>query len=114
MEPNEYQSLAERTLVFDPDTDLTPDQFMLIWCALGLAGESGELVDYLKKGIMHKHGLDTTKVKDELGDILWYICGIATTIGIPLQDIMEHNIDKLKKRYPDGFSYDASKNRSNQ
>jgi NTP pyrophosphatase (non-canonical NTP hydrolase) len=79
--------------------------------AMGLCGESGELVDHIKKHVGHGHELDREAVAKELGDVLWYIAEIATTLGMDLQQIAERNEEKLRSRYPEGFSVERSRNR---
>jgi NTP pyrophosphatase (non-canonical NTP hydrolase) len=75
---------------------------------LGVAGEAGEVADCIKKHIGHGHKLDTDKIAKELGDTLWYIATIADWIGLPLSTVMNMNLEKLKKRYANGFSTEAS------
>jgi NTP pyrophosphatase (non-canonical NTP hydrolase) len=70
---------------------------------LGLTGEAGEVANIVKK-IQRDHGgvLNDdirTKLKDELGDVLWYISACADELGITLTQIAEHNVDKLAKRH---------------
>jgi NTP pyrophosphatase (non-canonical NTP hydrolase) len=84
---------------------------MILWNALGIGGEAGEVVDYIKKGILHEHGISKDVLKEELGDLLWYIAGLCTQFGISLEDVMTYNIEKLRNRYPEGFSIEDSKNR---
>jgi len=79
--------------------------------AMGLAGEAGEVVDLLKKHLGHGHDLDADKLTKELGDVLWYVSAIAQSAGLELGDIARANVEKLRKRYPDGFSVEASRNR---
>jgi len=105
----EYQELAARTLNWD-----MKHNERLSMLSMGLAGESGEVVDLLKKHVYHQHQLDIKKLKKELGDVLWYVAGLATVYGIPLSAIAEINIDKLKERYPDGFSFERSINRKGE
>ena len=100
----EYQEAAARTLIDKPDFEITDTQVMTVWNAIGLAGEAGEVVDLIKKGIFHQQGLDKEKLKKELGDVLWYAAAICTTCGFTLEEVMELNIEKLKARYPDGYS----------
>lgn len=72
---------------------------------LGIAGEAGEVADVLKKHIGHGHALNVEKIREELGDTLWYVAVIAQRIvGSPLSEIMSINETKLRKRYPNGFS----------
>lgn len=102
----EYQELAKRTA----NTEVEKREQYANY-AMGLSGESGEVTDYLKKVLFHGHEMDREKLKDELGDVLWYLSNLADSAGIDLDDIAEWNIEKLKKRYPDGFSEERSKNR---
>lgn len=99
---NEYQELAMTTL----NLELTKKD-VLINSVMGLCGESGEAIDIVKKWMAQGHELDKEHLIKELGDIAWYLAEAATALEIPLDDILQANIDKLKKRYPDGF--DAQK-----
>ncbi len=103
MTGNEYQKLAMATLNKD-----IPQKDLLLNASMGLCGESGEVVDLLKKHIFQGHPLDENKVIDELGDIAWYLAEAATALNIDLEDILKHNVEKLKKRYPEGFESDKS------
>jgi NTP pyrophosphatase (non-canonical NTP hydrolase) len=80
--------------------------------ALGLTGESGEVADLIKKHVGHGHDLDGTKILLELGDVLWYVAALANVVGWSLEEVAEANVQKLRKRYPDGFSPEASKARA--
>lgn len=83
--------------------------------ALGLCGEAGEFADIIKKIVYHGHQPENSvihKMKHELGDILWYIAQASSALGTDLQEIAEMNIEKLKQRYPEGFSEEASQNRA--
>lgn len=103
---NEYQKLAMRT----SSKDMSPD-YHLLNGVLGLTGESGEVADLVKKNWMQGHVLDLEHVAKELGDICWYIAEAATAIGYDMETIMQMNIDKLKKRYPEGFDSERSQHR---
>lgn len=83
----------------------------ILYTALGLAGEAGEVADLTKKMIFHKHPYDAEKFLDELGDCLWYLAVNAHAHGYTLEEVMEFNINKLRTRYPEGFSAEASINR---
>lgn len=105
---NEYQSLAMRTA-----SGMNYEHHgMLLNGVLGLCGESGEVADIVKKATFQGHDLDIEHVAKELGDICWYIAVSATAIGCDLETIMKMNIEKLRKRYPDGFDAERSKNRA--
>lgn len=105
---NEYQSLAMRTA-----SGMNYEHHgMLLNGVLGLCGESGEVADIVKKATFQGHDLDIEHVAKELGDICWYIAVSATAIGCDLETIMKMNIEKLRKRYPDGFDAERSKHRA--
>lgn len=80
--------------------------------ALGLVGESGEVAEIVKKHLGHNHVLDRGAVCKELGDVLWYVAALASACGLRLSDVAQANVDKLRRRYPQGFSADASRNRT--
>lgn len=111
MHADEYQRLAARTLIDKPDFVLSDDESMIIWNALGLAGEAGEVAELVKKGLLHRHGLDSARVANELGDVLWYVAALCTRLGLNLSQIMAGNIEKLEQRYPEGYSSERSINR---
>ena len=100
---NEYQKLAMTTL--NPALDRKD---VLINGVMGLCGESGEAIDIVKKWLAQGHELDKEKLAKELGDIAWYLAETATALDLNLEDIFEANIEKLKKRYPEGFDVQRS------
>ncbi len=102
----EYQQLAMKTL--NPDLS---EKDILINGVMGLCGESGEAIDIVKKWLAQGHELDKEKLAKELGDICWYLAETATALGLSLEDIMTANIEKLKKRYPEGFDAERSVHR---
>jgi len=104
MDATEYQLAAARTLIDRPDFELADSEIMIIWNAVGLAGEAGEICELVKKGIFHQHGLDNAKVFKELGDLCWYLAAFCTKLGFDLGDVMDGNIAKLLTRYPNGYS----------
>ena len=106
MTVNEYQSLALTTL--NPQLD---KKDMLINGVMGLCGESGEAIDIVKKWLAQCHELDRDALAKELGDIAWYLAETAAALDIPLEDIFRANIEKLKRRYPEGFSTQRSLHR---
>ena len=103
---NEYQKLAMKTL--NPELN---EKDILINGVMGLCGESGEAIDIVKKWLAQGHELDKEGLAKELGDICWYLAETATALGCDLEDIMAANIEKLKKRYPEGFDSERSINR---
>ncbi len=99
MTPNEYQSAVKRTMTLHSSFDSALSNY-----SMGLAGESGELIDILKKHLYHGHELDKIKAFKELGDVCWYIAALAQVLGLTLEDIMGANIIKLQQRFPNGFN----------
>jgi NTP pyrophosphatase (non-canonical NTP hydrolase) len=121
----EYQALAERTsrqrgAVYSADPERTSAAFKdgardrLLNGLLGLSGESGELLDLLKKHLFHDHPLDREKARRELGDVLWYASEVASALDMDLGLVAAANIQKLRDRYPDGFDVERSKHRGEQ
>lgn len=98
MTVNEYQELAMATL--NPELN---KKEVLINSVMGLCGESGEAIDIVKKWFAQGHDLDKEHLAKELGDIAWYLAEAATALDLSLEDVFQANIEKLKKRYPDGF-----------
>lgn len=78
---------------------------------LGLSGEVGEFNDMIKKWVFHEKELDLEHAKKEAGDICWYLAMLCESFGWGLDDIMQTNIDKLIRRYPDGFDTYLANNR---
>lgn len=110
MDANEYQTLSQRTANFSP-TKLTNFEANILNVAMGIVGESGELADLLKKMVFHRHSFDTGKVREEIGDVLWYLSALCTLWNVNLGDVMRENVEKLRRRYPNGFSQKDSVNR---
>ena len=106
MTPNEYQRLAMSTL-----NPALSRQDALINGVMGLCGESGEAIDIVKKHLHQGHPLDKDALVKELGDIAWYLAETATALDISLEEVLTRNIEKLRKRYPEGFSTQRSQNR---
>lgn len=106
MKINEYQKAALRTA-----SRMNEQYPRILNGVLGLAGESGECVDMVKKNLFQGHELDKEHMAKELGDVAWYLAVSADAIGYDLETILQMNADKLMKRYPDGFDSDKSINR---
>lgn len=106
MKINEYQELAMRTLnqkLYKKD--------VLINGVMGLCGEAGEAIDIVKKHLAQGHELDKEKLIKELGDVAWYLAETAYALDIDLETVFKLNIEKLKRRYPEGFEKEKSINR---
>ena len=100
---NDYQRMAMRT-----SGEYESQYDMLRNAVYGLNGESGEVIDILKKHEFQGHDLNADEIIDEAGDVCWYLALLASSLNVPLETIMQRNIEKLIERYPDGFD----KNRS--
>ncbi len=103
---DEYEMAAMRTA--GPVASLRDG---LTVSALGLCGEAGEFADLWKKISYHDHPMDTTKLCEELGDILWYVQRACSALDVTMKEVAQANIDKLKIRYPEKFSSERSINR---
>lgn len=106
MNANEYQKACLRTV---PKNMYKADELMM--ALMGLNGEAGECIDLHKKVLYHGHPFDRTEELLELGDALWYIAVAAHALDCDLETVMQMNIEKLQKRYPEGFSQERSLNR---
>jgi len=100
MDLNEYQKLASKTANMGENS--------LTNFALGVAGEAGEVADLVKKSVYHGHPMNYEALIKELGDVLWYVSQLAAWAGVDLEEVALININKLMKRYPNGFSQEAS------
>ena len=108
MKANEYQKLALRTANLDESK-----KEIITNAIFGLCGESGEIADYFKKYYFQGHEFDTDVVVNELGDVCWYVALLAKALGVDLETVLNENVNKLKRRYPDGFDKEKSINRLN-
>ena len=106
MNGNEYQKLAMKTL--NPALN---KKEILVNGVMGLNGESGEVIDIVKKHMFQGHELDKDKIKKELGDVMWYVAEVCEALDLSLDEVMEGNIEKLRKRFKDGFTVNESINR---
>lgn len=95
MEFDEYQKAAKRTLY--------GNEQVLTNCALGLAGETGQVVDLVKNYTFRGENLDRQELIHEMGDVLWYLSQVAEWANIPFDEVAKSNIKELNKRYPHGY-----------
>ncbi len=97
MELNEYQKNALETAVY-------PEQYKIIYPALGLSEEAGEVAGKVKKWLRGDDGLGLISeerkeaLKLEMGDVLWYLAALSKDLGFSLGDVADSNIQKLKSR----------------
>ena len=110
MEFNEYQKQA---IVTKKPWD--SKEWELVYCCLGLTGESGEVTDMVKKhisGTKLLEGEQLEKIKYEIGDVMWYIAALCDGLGLDMGELAQMNIDKLRKRH--GTSFSGFGNRSGE
>ena len=88
---NYYQKAALKTAIY-------PEAYKILYPALGLAGEAGEVADKVKKLIRDSKTDSNHAIALELGDVMWYIASLANDLGYSMQDIAEMNVNKLQKR----------------
>lgn len=106
MNIKDYQKLSTRTI----NTNLTHKENVSNM-VFGILGEGGEVADQLKKNFFQNHQLDKNHLKEEIGDLMWYIVNLATLYDFSMEDILQENYEKLQKRYKKGFSSEESINR---
>jgi len=111
MDLNEYQKLATRTASFGDKKEI--DQ--IVYLALGVAGEGGEVAEKIKKVLRNDDGVisDEKKleIKKELGDVLWYLSQMARVLGFTFEDVAQTNINKLADRAARGVIKSEGDNR---
>ncbi len=106
MRLEDYQHSVSRTM-----NKQAPEREALSNYSMGLAGETGEVLEVLKKAIYHGHALDMDNIEKELGDVLWYLTAIAEELELDLETIAQRNVRKLQARYPKGFDAELSQKR---
>jgi NTP pyrophosphatase (non-canonical NTP hydrolase) len=115
MKFNDYQTWAVSKNMTKEQYDIlgsrlkSHELLQLTHSALGIAGESGELVGAIKKTILYDQPLDRENVKEEIGDILWYVALLLETIGSNFDEVATMNFNKLEKRYPSGYTNELAK-----
>lgn len=116
MLPTEYTELTEVT-----DHDENGEYFMGLRCnanarlihyVLGVGTEAGELQDAVKRVIAYNKPLDHVNIKEEIGDVLWYLARLCALTNVTLEECMDTNINKLKARYGNKFTEHAALNRN--
>jgi NTP pyrophosphatase (non-canonical NTP hydrolase) len=95
---DDFQKAAARTM----NSRLT-DHERLLDAAAGIAEEAGEVLAHVRKHLYQNRALDTEKLAEELGDVLWCVAATATASGLSLEEIATRNTQKLAARWPDGM-----------
>lgn len=102
MDIKTYLSASERTLI-DKGHDMN-----LLHAAMGISTESGELMDAFKRKLFYGKELDVVNLKEEVGDIMWYVAILLRELDLDFNEILQLNIDKLQARFPHKFTeFDA-------
>lgn len=106
MDIREFQRVSTRTL----NKELSKEQ-AISNMIFGANGELGEVTDILKKHLYQGHRINKIHLAEEIGDTLFYIVNLCTIYNLDVEDILQGNVDKLKKRYKNGFTVEESINR---
>ena len=102
---SEYQEQAIKTAIY-------PAHFAVLYPALGLCGEAGEVAEKVKKSIRDDGGVwKKDEIAKELGDVLWYLANIADDLGVSLEDVAAENLKKLSSRAERGTLRGSGDNR---
>ena len=95
-------------------SEVTGRDLDLLHAAVGVSGEAGELLDSVKKHVIYRKPLDLENVKEELGDLEFFMEHTRQILGITREETIQGNIAKLLKRYPTGFSNEAAQARADK
>ena len=98
MQTDDYQDTIQRTCTIVDREDL------LKLALIGLQDELGEIAGPLKKHLWHGHELDLAHVQEEIGDLMWYLATLCNALALSLSETLIRNVEKVARRYPDGFS----------
>jgi NTP pyrophosphatase (non-canonical NTP hydrolase) len=104
MDFKSYQEFVNTTKVY-------PEKHAIVYPALGLAGEAGEVSEKIKKWLRGDRDLDISELAKELGDVLWYIASMCTDLDVSMADVAQLNIDKLSSRKERGVLHGSGDNR---
>jgi len=99
MNLKEYQKKCNRTV-----KDFESEKEKILTWGLGIAGEAGDVAGCIKKTYIHNND-QKEGIRENMGDVLWYISVICNFFDWDMEDLFKENMEKLEKRYPDGFKY---------
>ena len=109
MTPDQYLQASERTENKFPDgIHLSTEQAEILHGVLGVVTEAGEIADVLKKHLIYGKTLDKVNLKEELGDVAWYVALLIRRLETSFEKIFDVNIEKLYVRYPEKFTEEAA------
>lgn len=115
MDFDEYQKIAATTDTFDSTENKQVLSAGFITKIMGLAGESGEVIEKFKKVLRDEEGaiseMDKAEIVKELGDVLWYVSSIARYLDVPMSEVAKKNIAKLASRRDRNMLHGAGDNR---
>lgn len=106
------KSLSLNAYLVQSNRTAEPHENELLNYGLGISEEAGEVSGLIKKSFFHGHDINRNEIMKELGDVLWYLSQIARLAGLTLEEVATANIEKLQKRYPNGFSESDSIHRA--
>lgn len=105
MDIKTYLDASERTLI-DKGHEMN-----LLHAAIGIGTEAGEMLDAFKRKLFYGKELDVVNVKEELGDLIWYMAILMRELDLDFHEILQLNIDKLRARFPEKFTENHALNR---
>jgi NTP pyrophosphatase (non-canonical NTP hydrolase) len=106
MDFKEYTKETQRTMAELGQS--FADQLHMV---MGISTEAGELLDTYKKTLAYNKELDIVNIKEEIGDLLWYISNLLRVLDMDFEQVLYLNVEKLKARYPEKFTEDNAINR---
>ena len=109
MKPDEYIEKAHRTAAPEKFPDTGDVTARLEHAVMGIVTEAGELMDQIKHTKIYGHKLDKVNMKEEAGDVMWYLALLARELNSSFEEMWERNIRKLEKRYPKKFTSERAK-----
>lgn len=121
MTPNEYQKLAARTICPQGDVQLLrlgasetycvteslqalSNNTQILHASIGLSGEAGEIASQMQKWLYYGKPCDWVNIKEEIGDVLWYVAEMCEALNTTIEEVMIRNIEKLRLRYPEKYT----------
>ena len=99
-----FQKTTESKNFGEIQQRLTEENVRLLHAAIGMVTETGEIQDQLKKHIFYGKPLDKVNLKEEMGDLVYYLALMCNVLGLTFEEVLERNVEKLQARYPKGFT----------
>lgn len=106
-----YKEESARTFAYRKEP-LSQKETDLLHCAMGASTEAGELLDAFKKSMFYGKTLDKINIGEEIADMMWYLSNLARLLDMDVEKLLDNNIDKLRKRFPDKFTSENALNRN--